>query len=213
MANPETLSIDIKKSDRAKNLRITVSPDGVLVTAPGCLSEKDQLQKPRGFVTGDTLPFRGEVLTLRVLEYDKKHTKIIIRDHTLEVHINRNTPQEHRPEAIRRHLTQWYKAMAKATFIEIADFHKTRLGLDYQTLRVKNQKTRWGSCSKKGNLNFNWQLVMAPIDIIDYVVVHELCHLVHLNHGQEFWRLVESQLPDYLISKDWLRKNGISLRL
>lgn len=75
-------------------------------------------------------------------------------------------------------------------------------------ITIRSQKTRWGSCSSKGNLNFNWRLIMAPGEVLDYVVVHELCHLVYMNHSAMFWKLVEEILPDYRKQRQWLKENG-----
>ena len=76
---------------------------------------------------------------------------------------------------------------------------------------IREQKTRWGSCSRKGNLNFNWKLIRAPQEALDYVVVHELCHLYEFNHSPGFWRMVESVLPDYEQWKRWLAQHGQNL--
>jgi predicted metal-dependent hydrolase len=80
-------------------------------------------------------------------------------------------------------------------------------------MSIREQKTRWGSCSKKGNLNFNWKLIMSPPWVIDYVVIHEICHLRHLNHSKEYWALVEYYMPEYKSAREWLKKNGAKLAL
>ena len=82
------------------------------------------------------------------------------------------------------------------------------VGVDYGRITVRNQKTRWGSCSGKGNLNFNCLLMLTPAEVIDYVVVHELCHLKEMNHSPKFWAEVERVLPDYKQSRLWLKRNG-----
>ena len=85
------------------------------------------------------------------------------------------------------------------------------LGVTYNRITIRTQRTRWGSCSGKGNLNFNRLLALAPGSVLDYVVVHELCHLREMNHSPRFWALVESILPDYKQSKKWLKENGNAL--
>ncbi len=125
------------------------------------------------------------------------------------------------PHYVKKRLEQWYLKCAKQIFPERVSFYypmvtslaKT-IGKEIDSVNritIRNQKTRWGSCSSKGNLNFNWRLLMAPAGILDYVVVHELCHLLYLNHSRQFWQAVESILPDYQKRRNWLKANGMTL--
>lgn len=82
------------------------------------------------------------------------------------------------------------------------------LGVSFQKIRIANQRTRWGSCSSKGTISYNWKLVLMPEEIMDYVVVHELCHLKEMNHSVHFWNLVASVLPDYTVRRAWLKQHG-----
>ncbi|MCL6548670.1 MAG: M48 family metallopeptidase [Alicyclobacillus sp.] len=109
-------------------------------------------------------------------------------------------------------LERWYREEARSHLTHRVAVWSARTGLKANALRLRDQRTRWASCSAKGNLNFNWRLVMAPPDVIDYVVVHELCHLRELNHSDRFWRLVQEVLPDYRSRKAWLRTYGEQLR-
>ena len=86
------------------------------------------------------------------------------------------------------------------------------MGIPYGRVTIREQRTRWGSCSNKRNLNFNWKLVMAPEAAMEYVVVHELCHLIHLNHSDRFWAEVRRRMPDYEVWKKWLKRNGQALQ-
>ncbi|MCM1570116.1 MAG: M48 family metallopeptidase [Roseburia sp.] len=83
-----------------------------------------------------------------------------------------------------------------------------RVHVDYGRITIRNQRSRWGSCSAKGNLNFNCLLMLAPPEVIDYVVVHELCHRLEMNHSVEFWKQVERVMPDYKKHRLWLKENG-----
>ena len=85
------------------------------------------------------------------------------------------------------------------------------VGVTHGRITIRAQHTRWGSCSREGNLNFNCMLMLAPPEIRDYVVIHELCHRKHLNHSADFWAQVEAHCPDYRIHRKWLKENGASL--
>jgi predicted metal-dependent hydrolase len=85
------------------------------------------------------------------------------------------------------------------------------VGVSYGRITIRNQRTRWGSCSGKGNLNFNCLLMLAPPEVLDYVVVHELCHRREMNHSPRFWALVEKQMPDYRVWKKWLKDHADDL--
>ena len=97
---------------------------------------------------------------------------------------------------------------ARARISLLAQSEAAALGVTYSRLTMRNQRSRWGSCSSSGALSFNWRLVLAPHDVLDYVVVHEVCHLVELHHGPAFWRLVEKRRPTYAESKQWLDDHG-----
>ena len=87
----------------------------------------------------------------------------------------------------------------------------SQIGVSYGRITIRSQKTRWGSCSAQGNLNFNCLLMLMPQEVQDYVVIHELCHRKHLNHSLEFWETVQQYCPDYQIHKKWLKENGAAL--
>ena len=116
------------------------------------------------------------------------------------------TPYERRLEAP-------YRQAAKEYIPKRVAFFANELGVTYGTVTIRDQKTRWGSCSSKGNLSFNWRLILAPPKVLDYVVVHELCHRKEMNHSSRFWTLVKSIMPDYRDHRKWLKENGGKLTL
>ena len=93
----------------------------------------------------------------------------------------------------------------------LAEEEAERLGVAYRRIRIGDQRTLWGSCSARGTLSFNWRLVLAPFDVLDYVVVHELCHLRVADHSRRFWALVERHRPGWREQRDWLREHGPEL--
>lgn len=108
-------------------------------------------------------------------------------------------------------LRRWYLAEAEAMLRNRVGRYRDFLPVSPTAVKVKEQRRRWGSCAADKTLRFNWRLIMAPLAVIDYVVVHELCHLQERNHGKGFWALVESILPDYRKHRKWLRDNGLKL--
>ncbi len=107
----------------------------------------------------------------------------------------------------------WYREQASTIIIELVESRAQEIGFSYQLVRITNAGKRWGSCGVKGSLNFAWRLVMAPLEVIDYVVIHEMVHLKVKNHSKIYWREVEKIMPEYRHRKAWLKKNGHLLTL
>lgn len=125
----------------------------------------------------------------------------------------RNRPVSELTDTQRLALEKRYIAAAKEYFPKrVAHFHQFTGG-SYNRITIRDQKTRWGSCSARGTLSFNWRLMLAPPGILDYVVVHELCHLTHMDHSAAFWQKVESVYPDYRTARKWLKDHGQELVL
>lgn len=130
--------------------------------------------------------------------------------HWIESHLNRIAQQPVLPvfsEDELQDMVQW----AKDTLPERVAFWAARIGVDYGRITVRRQRSRWGSCSSRGNLNFNCLLALVPEAVLDYVIVHELCHRRHMNHSPVFWAEVGRILPDYGPARRWLRESGGAL--
>lgn len=104
-----------------------------------------------------------------------------------------------------------YIEIARDIFTRKTDYYARIMDVSYGRISIREQKTRWGSCSSKGNLNFNWRLILAPAEVLDYIVVHELAHRREMNHSKAFYAIVESVLPDYRSAQKWLREKGQTL--
>jgi predicted metal-dependent hydrolase len=107
----------------------------------------------------------------------------------------------------------WYKEAALEKISQRVEFYAETAGLKYGRIRITDAQRRWGSCSVNNNLNFSWRLIMAPLSVIDYVVVHELAHIEEKNHGKRFWTKVKVLMPDYEKPHQWLKENGHLLRV
>jgi predicted metal-dependent hydrolase len=116
--------------------------------------------------------------------------------------------EEHRARAIER----WYRRQATTQLRVVAGRESARLDLRYRSLAVRDQHTRWGSCSAGANLSVNWRLILAPPEVLEYVVIHELCHLRIANHSKSFWRLLEAALPGWQRPASWIAEHGGELR-
>lgn len=106
----------------------------------------------------------------------------------------------------------WYKDKFKELAIPRLNYFVDKYGLTVNQVRLKRQKTLWGSCSSRNNINLNFLLIMAPLKVIDYVIIHELVHTIHKNHSANFWSAVEDIMPNYKDPKNWLKENGYKLR-
>lgn len=111
-------------------------------------------------------------------------------------------------EEVDEKMLQELVKQAKKLIPPRVEYFAAMIGVEYGRIAIRNQKTRWGSCSSKGNLNFNCLLMLVPEDVRDYVIVHELCHLIELNHSPAFWAQVAKYIPDYKEKRKWLKENG-----
>ncbi len=147
-----------------------------------------------------TVPYLGEVLTLVP---EPGRTRVHRRGDRLLI------PEADAAVALER----WYRRQAREEVAERLDRVCARVGSRYDGLTIRAQKTRWASCSSKGAMSFNWRLLLAPPEILDYVVEHEVCHLEVMDHSPRFWRLLGSRVPDWRERSAWLRRYGPTLTL
>ncbi len=230
----EGIDYTVRRSDRARRIRVTVSPAGAVeVVIPRRATVRDaeaaalqfrpwiERQQARQATRreslksrGDTLPYLGQTLQLQV---DPGRRRVHRAGQTLLVPAGPARPAG-TPIApllaaaqTREAVERWYRRQARVEIAPLLDAGADRLGVTYTRLTIRGQKTRWGSCSRSGALSFNWRLLLAPREVLEYVVWHELCHLRVMDHSQRFWTLVQAQCPAYKDHTRWLRENGTLL--
>ena len=153
---------------------------------------------------GSAVAVEGAMKTLRL---HQGRTRAEVRGD--ELHLWLNAPED--GEAVRAALKSTLAALALERIRQRIGVFQPVIGGEFGRVAVRDQRSRWGSCSSKHNLNFNWKLIMAPPQVLDYVVIHELSHLHEFNHPARFWRLVEGVMPDYEVWKKWLKNHGSEL--
>jgi predicted metal-dependent hydrolase len=232
LLDDQRVDYEIRRSSRSKRIRITVRPGRVLVTAPRFtlrrtivgfveskrhwifdkvtkLSDRAVAATPERFVSGAKILFRGRNLRLRVEEGGTPETVRFANGFQVTVPVGLSP--EVREQKVRRLVMSWLEQRALDDAYGWSRKHGSRLGVQPARIRLGNQRSIWGSCSARGVIALNWRLITTPKPIFEYVVVHELCHLIEHNHGRRFWSLVESRIPDYRERRAWLKRHGVAL--
>jgi predicted metal-dependent hydrolase len=219
----------IRRSPRARNARILVDGEGVEVVVPRRFPLRDVeplLREKRPWIErtlrrveaarrefppprlehGGEVPYLGERLALSVREErGRTRSRVTWLGGTLHVALGRQT--------LRDALESWYRRRARVEVAARLDAAVARAGTHYTTLSIRGQRTRWASCSSGGAMSFNYCLLLAPPEILDYVVEHEVAHLERPDHSQRFWELLASRYPEWRARERWLRRHGQALRL
>jgi predicted metal-dependent hydrolase len=231
------LDYTLRRSDRARNVRLNIRPDGELVvTLPARAPERwatellaarhdwvvrhqerlraeaDRLAARPALGDGRRLPLGGVPHRIEVaaLPRDRVRTRIVHDDAaepTLRLELARG---EVRSAA--QILGPWLRAEARDAVERRVAVRARDLGVEPKALAIRDQRSRWGSASHRGTVSFNWRLILAPAAILDYVVVHELAHLVQFGHGPRFWSVVRTHVPDAEAARRWLRAHEPDLR-
>ncbi len=230
------INVEIKRTSRKKSVGFSVQwPDTLVVSAPHKLSTKSveamareripwaerrltklsadyqRLRLPKAFIGGESFPYLGKDYLLTVLVSDNGvRPKCGFIDNRFVLEVRCGDDDEQR-ELIKKALVKWYREQAEREINGSVARWAPVVGAAPVSISIRNQRTRWGSCSRSGRINLNWRLVLTPAPILDYVVVHELCHLIEPNHSPRFWTLVAATLPDYKNQRTWLAKNSLFL--
>jgi predicted metal-dependent hydrolase len=228
----------IRRSTRVSNARIVVKPGLVEIVAPWQIPEHklhkfveakqqwvtqslkkmaDSSPQQSGFVpeeykSGAKITYQGNAYPLTIKPSKLKRVKIEFYE-GYTAHIPQTMNADVHSREIRDALIRWMKKQTKQLVEQIVEIHAAKKQLIPRTITIKTQKSRWGSCGIHNDININWLLLMAPKEVLEYVVVHELCHIKVKNHSSQFWALVAEHLPDYKTRRNWLKKQGRSLML
>ena len=226
--HPEGFDYTIIRSSRRKSMALVIKQGEVIVRIPTTLAVKtaqDFVDKKRAWIKqkleqlpvtretvyadGESFLFLGNMYQLDIHTSSAENTIKHI-DNRIQLYTKK---KDISAEGIKRQLEKWYRQQANeiltSRFFQLAEAHQ----FSPKSLIVKTYKARWGSCCRSGEIQLNWKLVMAPEKVIEYVILHELCHLHHHNHSASFWKLVADVCPTFREHKLWLRQNGDRLTL
>lgn len=228
-------SVSIRRSQRAKHVRLVIKPAGIELVVPPHVNEAQALgflhqhrewaerklteiqgradsgHRPppvQPLESGSMLPFQGRDVPLIVGQHTGNRLKIKkLSDGPFEVLLPEisDLPADLQ---IRSALFVWVKQWMRAEVHRLAQHHGQALGLLPREIRIKRMQTRWGSCGPRNDINLNWLLAFTPPSVLEYVVVHELCHIRHRNHSRDYWDLVSRHLPNWSQERRWLKAQG-----
>ena len=153
---------------------------------------------------GGIVPFLGNPHQICLIDSDGKRCEVERSDSSINVVAPKDGDWKYE-------VKRWYREQARIILTDEVERYRAVMNVNPGRIAIREQKTRWGSCSSKGNLNFNWKIVMAPLPVLEYLVLHEMCHLVHPNHSPNFWAEVRRLMPDYQGRRDWLKLHGTEL--
>lgn len=182
--------------------------------------EKEDMKLVRRFETDYSFPYLGEERLVEMhsakktsIAYDG--SKIVIKtpfcqalQEDYEADLNKAAI-----EKLQSDLKKWYKKQAFTYVSKRVEHYQNIIGVTVTSVSIRSRKSQWGSCDSNGNLTFSWRLVMARPEAIDYVVVHELCHRLHMDHSRDFWNQVQKYMPDYKKQKQWLEENSVNMNI
>ena len=212
----------IIRSNR-KTLSLMINENAeLIIRAPKRLS----IEKIQDFINEkeNWINRKKRLIENQIKDVTSNHNKLLYLGNLFPINVEQNASKELfftgeefiansiEPDSLSLSIKKWYKNKFKEIALPRVAYFANKHNLMVNQVRIKNQKTMWGSCSSKNNINLNYLLLMAPMGVIDYVIVHELVHTIHRNHSTDFWDSVESIMPEFQEHKRWLQKNGYKLR-
>ena len=219
--------VEVLRTRRKKTVAIKIVDGRVKVMAPKRLSQKkidefifrkaswinEKLRiqsefvpaKVREYISGESFAYLGKNYQLTLTQNGSDEIKLSQGQFVLG--IDKDFSDEQRTSFVKQQLVSWYQSHAEQRLNEKIEHYAAIVGVEPRSVIVKAYKARWGSCSIYGDISFNWKIIIAPHQVVDYVVVHELCHMHQHNHSRKFWQCVEAVMPDYRECRQWLKDN------
>ncbi|MBT3938753.1 MAG: M48 family metallopeptidase [Pelagibacterales bacterium] len=220
-------NIKIKKTNRIRTVSFLVKNQELLISVPKFISNKEidrlilskinwinkklsseKLNTPliaKSFVNGEKLMFFGKNYSLKLEE--SCFTNIVLDLNNIIV----SSMDINNQDKVKNIIRNWYIVESKKYLIKTNSYYEKLIGVSTRKLLFGEYKSKWGSCNSQKRVSYDWRIIMAPIEVIHYLVIHELCHIIHPNHSQYFWMLVEKYMKDYKLHKKWLKLNSNKL--
>jgi len=222
-------NISIKRTNRLKTISLKVKNQEVVLSVPRFVSDSEidsiiekkinwiknklAIEKTKGFEikrkyeNGDKFLYFGSEYLLKIKESNIDNVYLDKNNIIVEVKNNINTSN------IRNILKNWYISESKKYLIRTTSYYEKLIGVSVNKLLFGVYKSKWGSCNSKKTISYDWRIIMAPLEVIHYLIIHELCHIKHLNHSNNFWNIVEKYMATYKLQKKWLKTNSSKLIL
>ena len=226
-----TFSCNLRFSNRRRSVQIRVPrPDCLELAAPAGMSWpkiRELVETKRTWILrqvqrleavaanpanaalthGSTILYQGIPHTLLLLADGTGRASVTYSACNISVHLSELVGEDNDP-AVLNTLKKWYLKQSQQQLRERTQYWSAQIGVRPSRISLRDQKTRWGSCSSRGTISFNWRVIMAPPAVLDYLVVHELCHMLHPNHSPAYWREVARWIPDCRDQRRWLKQHG-----
>ncbi|MBP2650628.1 MAG: hypothetical protein H6Q74_1453 [Firmicutes bacterium] len=231
--NNTIIAYTLKYSSRRKTLQLKVVPPGLIqITLPSNfpLNQIEDVLKAKAawiishlkqlatladchinstLTNGAQILYLGEAMTLNIIPISITRPSLTLNGQTITIYLP--IAQFNQPEVLFNTLRQWYINAATEYLAVRTNYWAEKISVRPRHISIRQQKTRWGSASPSGNINYNWQIIMAPPEVIDYLIIHELCHIKIFNHSATYWQLVAQSDANYKQHREWLRHNGYLL--
>ena len=226
------VTVKVKKTDRRRSAEINIEAGQVIVTVPSSISDirlnqliksrtswiKSRLKiqtsipvpKEKEFVNGESISYLGRNYRIKITQ---GNPEVLLKNGYLNIKIPKSVTEVEKRKTVRNLIVNWYETHALRGITKKISRFQQIFGVKPTSVTIKDFKTKWASCGLNGDLTFNWRILMAPNRVVDYVVAHELAHLIKHNHSEEFWKVLKKVIPDHEQDKDWLKNNAVRLFL